>query len=71
MDFQVRAAAGRLSEVLGKPTLERDRMNRRIGLNAAAAQLMRNNQKNILMREAAGANCAGVNTCSPAFSLTK
>jgi penicillin G amidase len=45
MDFQSRAAAGRLSEVIGPRTLELDRFHRRIGLNLSAEFVM---QKSLL-----------------------
>ncbi|MBE0556522.1 MAG: penicillin acylase family protein, partial [Proteobacteria bacterium] len=38
MDFQARAAAGRLSEIVGAKALEHDRFRRRIGLATAAEQ---------------------------------
>lgn len=41
MDFVSRVAAGRLSEVMGKRTLELDRFRRRIGLTLAAENMIR------------------------------
>jgi len=61
MDFQARAASGRLSEVLGARTLEMDRFNRRIGLTVAAELVMRNHQADPFMRTATEAFSEGVN----------
>jgi len=61
MDFQARAAAGRLSEVLGARTLGMDRFRRRIGLNLAAEQVARNTLADPLMREVAEGYRDGVN----------
>ncbi len=61
MDFQARAAAGRLSEVLGARTLELDRFNRRIGLGVAAELVMRNHQADPFMHVATEAFGEGVN----------
>ena len=61
MDFQARAADGRLSEVIGARTLELDRLHRRIGLNVSAEFVMRNTLTDPLMRNAVEAFCDGVN----------
>ncbi len=61
MDFQARAAAGRLSEVAGAPALEADRFHRRIGLNVAAELVARNSLTTPLVRDAVEAFCGGVN----------
>jgi len=61
MDFQARAAAGRLSEVAGAPALEADRFHRRIGLNVAAELVTRNSLTTPLVRDAVEAFCGGVN----------
>ncbi len=41
MDFETRVAAGRLSEILGRRTLEFDKFRRRIGLTVAAENMTR------------------------------
>jgi len=41
MDFITRAAAGRLSEVVGEKTLERDRLQRRKGMTLAAERTLK------------------------------
>jgi penicillin amidase len=61
LDFQARAAAGRLSEVIGARTLELDRLHRRIGLGVSAELVMRNTLTNPLMCDATEAFCDGVN----------
>lgn len=61
LDFQSRAAAGRLSEVIGARTLELDRLHRRIGLNVAAEFVMRNTLSDPFMRNAVEAFRDGVN----------
>ncbi len=61
MDFQARAAAGRLSEVAGARTLEADRFHRRIGLNVAAELVSRNILRDPFLRDAVEAFCSGVN----------
>jgi penicillin amidase len=61
MDFQARAAAGRLSEVAGARTLETDRFHRRIGLNLAAELAARNILADPFLSDAIEAFCAGVN----------
>jgi penicillin G amidase len=61
MDFQARAAAGRLSEVAGARTLETDRFHRAIGLNVAAERVARNTLTNPFLRSAVEAFCGGVN----------
>ena len=61
MDFQARAAAGRLSEVIGARTLELDRFRRRIGLNVSAESVMRNTLTNPFMHDVSEAFCDGVN----------
>ena len=61
LDFQARAASGRLSEVIGARTLELDRFRRRIGLNVSAELVMRNTLANPFMRNATEAFCDGAN----------
>lgn len=45
MDFQTRYAAGRLSEVVGKPALELDRYQRRIGMVYGAENMLKESLK--------------------------
>ncbi|HEV7351283.1 penicillin acylase family protein [Telluribacter sp.] len=61
MDLQTRAAAGRLSEVLGPATLEMDRQNRRLGLGYGAEANLKLALSNPDSREAMLAYTAGVN----------
>lgn len=59
MELQRRAGAGRLSEILGEPTLEVDRMFRILGLNRAAeaeAALLQGETKEALEAYSAGVN---------------
>jgi len=62
MDVTIRAAGGRLSEVLGERTLERDQLQRRRGMVYAAENTLatwKSDQEGFAMIEA---YCAGVNT---------
>ncbi|WP_247232376.1 penicillin acylase family protein [Telluribacter sp. SYSU D00476] len=61
MDLQTRAAAGRLSEVLGPATLEMDRRNRRLGLGYGAEANLKVIMSHPQSREAMVAYAAGVN----------
>ncbi|GAB3177773.1 penicillin acylase family protein [Telluribacter humicola] len=61
MDLQTRAAAGRLSEVLGPATLEMDRRNRRLGLGYGAEANLKVILSHPQSREAMLAYTAGVN----------
>ncbi|MFQ5706629.1 MAG: penicillin acylase family protein [bacterium] len=61
MEFQTRAAAGRLSEVLGKRTLEYDRYQRRTGMRLAAQKAVQSMQASPQVRETIQAYTAGVN----------
>lgn len=59
MEFNRRVAAGRLSEVLGEPALEIDRMVRRVGFRRAAEADWKECEEG--EREVVEAYCAGVN----------
>ena len=61
MDFQYRAAAGKLSEILGKKTLNYDRFRRRIGMDYAAENALRGMQADSLTGMLVSAYAAGVN----------
>lgn len=61
MDFLSRAAAGRLSEVMGERTLEYDRFRRRIGMLYAAEQSVQAMSQNDTARAVIEAYTAGVN----------
>ena len=61
MEFQTYAAAGRLSEFLGRRTVPYDRYQRRIGMGFAAEQALKGINKNENTREAVEAYAAGVN----------
>lgn len=61
MDMQTRAAAGRLSEIIGKKTLEYDRTQRRKGMVWAAENTLRAMQENPKTRSMLAAYTAGVN----------
>jgi penicillin amidase len=61
MDFQTRAAGGRLSEVLGKGQLGIDRMFRRLGMVYAAENSLKAHEANPVIKEEMDAYTAGVN----------
>ncbi|HEX6914598.1 MAG TPA: penicillin acylase family protein [Chitinophagaceae bacterium] len=61
MDFQTRAAGGRLSEVLGKNLLSTDRFFRRLGMVYAAENSLKEAEKDPVTIEAMNAYTAGVN----------
>lgn len=62
MDFQTRAAGGRLSEVLGKSQLGIDRMFRRLGMVLAAENSVKAHEANPVIKEEMDAYTAGVNS---------
>lgn len=61
MDFQTRAAAGRLSEIVGERALEFDRFQRRIGMVYAAEQALEAHRQDSVSRMIVEAYSAGVN----------
>ncbi len=61
MDFQTRAAGGRLSEVVGKSQLGIDRMFRRLGMVYAAENSLKAHEANPVIKEEMDAYTAGVN----------
>ncbi|MCF2520132.1 penicillin acylase family protein [Dyadobacter sp. CY351] len=61
MDLQIRAASGRLSEVLGKATLEMDQQSRRLGMRYGAEANIQVAMKDPQSREALLGYTAGVN----------
>lgn len=61
MDFQSRAAAGRLSEIIGTPTLNYDKEQRRIGMGFAAEKVVQNIKADATSMAAAQAYLDGVN----------
>ncbi|MFY8005956.1 MAG: penicillin acylase family protein [Sediminibacterium sp.] len=61
MEFQTHAAAGRLSEILGKEMLNTDRFFRRIGMVYGAEQAMAESEKDSTSKMAIDAYAAGVN----------
>lgn len=61
MDFQTRAAGGRLCEVLGKSQIEVDRMFRRLGMVYAAENSVKAHEANPVIKEEMDAYTAGVN----------
>jgi penicillin G amidase len=61
MDFQTRAAGGRLSEVLGKGQLGIDCMFRRLGMVYAAENSLKAHEANPVIKEEMDAYTAGVN----------
>lgn len=62
MELQTRAAAGRLSEVLGSVTVKFDRMQRRKGMVYAAENALRVMNQDPMTKEAVEAYTAGINT---------
>ncbi|MCE7068362.1 penicillin acylase family protein [Dyadobacter sp. CY326] len=61
MDLQIRAASGRLSEVLGKATLQLDQQSRRLGMGYGAEANLKIAMQNPHSREALLGYTAGVN----------
>lgn len=61
MDLQTRAAAGRLSEVLGERTLEMDRRSRRMGMGYGAEANLKMAMSDPASREALLGYTAGIN----------
>ncbi|SKC16001.1 penicillin acylase family protein [Dyadobacter psychrophilus] len=61
MDLQIRAASGRLSEVLGKATLEMDQQSRRLGMGYGAEANIKVAMEDPKTREALLGYTAGVN----------
>ncbi len=61
MDLQTRAAAGRLSEVLGEATVELDRRSRRMGMGYGAEANLKLAMSDPITREALLAYCSGIN----------
>ncbi len=61
MEFQIIAAEGRVSEIIGEKTLEFDRMQRRKGLKYGAHRTMRAVEKNPIMKNALQAYADGIN----------
>jgi penicillin amidase len=62
MDLQVRAASGRLSEVLGPATLELDKSSRRLGMGYGAEANLKLAMSNPVSREALLGYTAGINS---------
>lgn len=62
MEFQTHAAAGRLSEVVGKVGLDNDRFFRRLGMVYGAEQAMAATDMDTAMKLAVNAYAAGVNS---------
>lgn len=61
MDFMSRAAAGRLSEILGARAVDHDRLQRRKGMVYAAENALANMQQNAISNEVVAAYTEGVN----------
>jgi penicillin amidase len=61
MDFQTRAAGGRLSEVLGKGLLSIDRFFRRLGMRYAAENSLKAAEADAVTKESMDAYTAGIN----------
>lgn len=61
MEFQTRAAAGRLSEVIGPVTLEYDRFQRRIGMKYGAENTHTATEADATMRTIVNAYTEGIN----------
>ncbi|TLV00109.1 penicillin acylase family protein [Dyadobacter luticola] len=61
MDLQTRAAAGRLSEILGKVTLDMDLRSRRLGMGYGAEENLKVAMSDPRSKEALTAYSAGVN----------
>ena len=68
MDLSVRAVGGRLSEVLGNRTLERDQLQRRKGMLAAAKNAINSWKRNPEEVQTLEAYIAGVNAYIQALS---
>ncbi len=62
IDFQTRAAAGRLSEIIGVSTLEFDKQQRRIGMGLAAERVLKKIQEDSVSLAATEAYLKGANT---------
>ncbi len=67
LDFQTRAAAGRLSEVVGEKTLEMDRFQRRFGIPEAAKRATTHMLKDPDTRSALFAFTEGINEALSAW----
>jgi penicillin amidase len=61
MEFQVFAAAGRISEIIGSKALNHDREKRRLGMVYAAEKAEKEMEKESITRAACDAYTAGVN----------
>ena len=61
MEFQTHAAAGRLSEIVGKRALEYDRFQRRIGMMTSAEDAFGEMKKDPVIHDVVLAYTAGVN----------
>ncbi len=61
MDFQYRAAAGKLSEILGEKTLNYDRFRRRIGMDYAAENALKGMLADSVTKMLTIAYCDGIN----------
>lgn len=61
MELQTRAAAGRLSEIIGERTVEYDRFMRRIGMSFGAEQSLKGMMADDTTRQIVEAYSAGVN----------
>lgn len=61
MDFQVRAAAGRLSEVIGPDALDFDRLQRRKGMTFGAENGLKGSMEDPVIKSVIEAYSAGVN----------
>lgn len=71
MDFQTRAAGGRLSEVVGKGMLSIDRFFRRLGMVYAAENSLKEAEADATTKEAMDAYTAGVNAYIDALPANK
>ena len=71
MDFQTRAAGGRLSEVIGKGMLSIDRFFRRLGMVYAAENSLKAAEADPVTKEAMDAYTAGVNAYIAALPANK
>jgi penicillin amidase len=71
LDFQTRAAAGRLSEVIGEKTLEMDRFQRRFGIPEAARRSTALMLKDTETRTILFAYTEGINEALAAWSKRK
>ncbi|HUZ59887.1 MAG TPA: penicillin acylase family protein [Hanamia sp.] len=71
MEFQVRAAAGRLSEVIGDKTLEYDRNQRRLGMVYAAENNLKEVEKDPVTLAEYNNYTAGVNAYIESLTAAK